>query len=92
MKPATPLKYRRLTDPRQLSVHEVANHLRIHPKYYTEIENGTRLPSLRLLIQIAHFWGMSLDDIVSGFTASLPAPDVSGATAPPCAPAPATSS
>lgn len=63
----TPLKARRQTDPRDLTQEQVAEILQIHPRYYTEIENGTKRPSLGLLVRIAQFWGMGVDELLPAF-------------------------
>lgn len=63
----TPLKRRRLEDPKKRTQEQVARDLGIYPSYYTEIENGTKRCSLRLAARIARYWGISIEEVISGF-------------------------
>lgn len=63
----TPLKRRRLEDPEKRTQEQVARELGIYPTYYTEIENGTKRCSLRLAARIAKYWGITIEEVISGF-------------------------
>lgn len=63
----TALKRRRLQDPQPRTPEHVAKDLGIHPRYYVEIENGTKRCSLRLAVRIAEYWGITIEEVISGF-------------------------
>lgn len=67
MSTMTPLKRRRLEDPEKKTQEQVAHDLGIYPSYYTEIENGTKRCSLRLAARIAKYWGITIEEVISGF-------------------------
>jgi transcriptional regulator with XRE-family HTH domain len=67
MKDGSPLKRRRMDDERKLTQEKVAEALGIFPTYYAEIESGRRRPGLGLLLRIAEFWGMTVDEVIRGF-------------------------
>jgi transcriptional regulator with XRE-family HTH domain len=43
---------------------EIAREIGISQNYYSQIENGVRKPSLKMLLCIASFFGVSISDIV----------------------------
>ncbi len=46
-----------------LSQEQVALALGISRPFYTQIENGTRDPSVKVALKIANYYGLSMDEI-----------------------------
>ncbi len=49
---------------------EVAALLAIHPSNYSKVESGTREPSVRMVATLAEHFGVTVDEIIAGATAS----------------------
>ncbi len=55
-------KFKIIREQRGLTQEEVAKATDISPKFISAIENGRRNPSWQYAIQLADFYGVSLDD------------------------------
>ncbi len=52
-----------LREKSDLSHCELAKKVGVSRSFYTQIENGTRTPSLKVAIRIANFFGVGMDEI-----------------------------
>lgn len=48
---------------RELTQDDVARVVGISRSFYTQIENGTRTPSLRVAMRLAHLFGVPIEEI-----------------------------
>lgn len=55
-------KIRKLRKEKNMKLLDVAKQLYISPSYLGEIERGTASPSIEIVVLIANYWGISLED------------------------------
>ena len=55
-------KIRKLRKEKNMKLADVAEQLHISPSYLGEIERGTTSPSIEIVVLIANYWGISLED------------------------------
>lgn len=61
----------RLREERSISQDQLADAVRVHQTHISKIERGVKKPSLEVLQQLAHFFDVSVDDLLD----SQPQPD-----------------